>query len=161
MHGAACCDAGASEPRETASPIHCNLQAYLDQYLAAVPANFIGLSYESQELQNPAFFSPGNRELIARFRELTPKGTLRLGGDTADHAFWSSYPGIVPPARSNRTLVVGDPRPDLTWRVNPAALRDLRGFLDASVSTASTSARACPRSRPPRPTRLRGYSVTG
>jgi hypothetical protein len=116
-----------SRTRSTAS-----LKAYPGQDLASVPADFIGLSYESQELQNPAFFSPGNRELIARFRDLTAQGTLRLGGDTADYAFWSSHPGAVPPARPKRKFAAGDPRPNLTWRVTPAALRNLRGFLDAT-----------------------------
>lgn len=109
-----------------------SLKAYPDQHLAAVPADFIGLSYESQELQNPAFFSPGNRELIARFRNLTTKATLRLGGDTVDYAFWSSHSGAVPPARPTRKFAVGDPRPNLMWRVTPAALGNLRGFLDAT-----------------------------
>ena len=44
-----------------------------------LPGNFTGLSYESAQLANPAFFSAENKGLIQLFRELSPQGVLRLG----------------------------------------------------------------------------------
>ena len=35
---------------------------------AVVPLNFVGLSYETQQLSEPAFFSPANTGLIEQFR---------------------------------------------------------------------------------------------
>src|SRR5882757_5885533 len=55
---------------------------------AKVPESFIGLSYETQQLSDPSFFSPKNLGLIAMFRALTPKGVLRLGGNTSDVGWW-------------------------------------------------------------------------
>src|SRR5271167_3415925 len=45
-----------------------------------VPANFIGLSYESETLAGPHFFSAANHQLVAQFKALAPAGILRLGG---------------------------------------------------------------------------------
>lgn len=108
------------------------LKAFKTRRLSAVPDDFIGLSYESQELQDPDFFSPRNRELVAKFRGLAPRGVLRLGGDTVDYAFFSTDPNAKPPERAKRDFAEGDPKPGLTWRVTEPALRNLRGFLDAT-----------------------------
>ncbi len=35
---------------------------------ARIPGNFIGLSYETNELVDPSFFSPRNTGLVERFR---------------------------------------------------------------------------------------------
>ena len=97
-----------------------------------VPANFVGLSYETQELSNPDFFSPRNTGLVARLRELAPQGVLRLGGNTSDYAFWKPTPQSVPPPRPPRPFRVGEPPPELSYNVTPEAVRNLRGFLDAT-----------------------------
>src|ERR1700679_3501077 len=49
-----------------------------------IPDNFIGLSYETNELTNPTFFSADNTGLIEQFRALSPNGVLPLGGNTSD-----------------------------------------------------------------------------
>jgi len=97
-----------------------------------MPANFVGLSYETQQLSDPTFFSPHNTGLIARMRELAPRGVLRLGGNTSDYAFWKPTPDAVPPPRAQRPFKVGDPPPDLSYNVTPEAVRNLRAFLDAT-----------------------------
>ena len=103
-----------------------------DKTGASVPANFVGLSYETQQLSDPAFFSPRNTGLIARLREIAPHGVLRLGGNTSDYAFWKPTPNSVPPPRAQRPFRVGDPPPDLSYNVTPEAVRNLRAFLDAT-----------------------------
>src|SRR5580698_1174009 len=59
-----------------------------------IPQNFIGLSYETQQLSDPAFFSPNNEGLVAQFRELSPNGVLRIGGNTSDVGWWKPTPKI-------------------------------------------------------------------
>ncbi len=97
-----------------------------------IPANFVGLSYETQQLSEPGFFSPANHGLIAQFRALAPQGVLRLGGNTSDYGFWKATPDAVPPPRAKRPYKVGDPPPDLIYSVTPEAVRNLRRFLDAT-----------------------------
>ncbi len=98
----------------------------------AVPRSFIGLSYETQQLSEPNFFSSANKGLIAQFRALAPAGVLRLGGNTSDYGFWKPTPSSVAPPRAKREYKAGDPPPDLSYAVTPDAVHNLRGFLDAT-----------------------------
>jgi hypothetical protein len=56
--------------------------------LATMPQDFVGLSYESAQLADPAFFSASNTTLVRAFRELCPRGVLRLGGTLSDMTLW-------------------------------------------------------------------------
>jgi hypothetical protein len=56
--------------------------------LATMPQDFVGLSYESAQLADPAFFSAWNTTLVRAFRELCPNGVLRLGGNLSDVTLW-------------------------------------------------------------------------
>jgi len=53
-----------------------------------VPLDFVGLSYENGQLYNTEFFAPDNTALIQAFRELTPKGVLRMGGHLSNITLW-------------------------------------------------------------------------
>jgi hypothetical protein len=97
-----------------------------------VPKNFIGLSYETQQLSDPTFFSPKNTGLIAQFRALTPNGVLRLGGNTSDYGFWKPTPTSIAPPRAKREYKLGDPNPNLSYAIEPIAIHNLRAFLDAT-----------------------------
>lgn len=96
----------------------------------AVPADFIGLSYESAQLANPDFFSPKNTQLVAIFRELAPHGNLRLGGGSSEFTTYSDQAPSGPPPfevfgpDTSKTVKHGT----VTTRTS---LRNLRGFLDA------------------------------
>jgi hypothetical protein len=99
--------------------------------LATMPADFIGLSYESAQLANPAFFAATNKALIALFRELAGQGVLRLGGGTSEFdAFTTEEPKGAPPfdavGPDNSKNVKSD------TPVTPTSLRNLRAFLDAT-----------------------------
>jgi hypothetical protein len=91
----------------------------------------VGLSYESAQLANPAFFSAGNKELIALFRGLSPSGNLRLGGGSSEFTTFSDAESSGPPPFE----VFG---PDTSKTVKHGtvttalALRNLRAFLDAT-----------------------------
>lgn len=101
-----------------------------------VPEDFIGLSYEIQQLSDPSFFAPSNTGLIAQFRALTPHGVLRLGGNTSDVGWWKPTPeSKQPPLPANVVLRTppGERSPmALSYAVTPEAVRNLRGFLDAT-----------------------------
>ena len=108
------------------------LTLHSDRAGAVIPANFVGLSYETQQLSEPAFFSPANTGLIAQFRALAPHGVLRLGGNTSDYGFWKPTPTSVAPPRAKREYKMGDPNPNLSYAVTPEAIHNLRAFLDAT-----------------------------
>lgn len=99
--------------------------------LATVPADFTGLSYESAQLADPAFFSAENAELIELFRELGSQGVLRLGGGTSEFtAFTTEEPSGPPPfdavGPDTSKNVKGD------TAITPRSLKNLRAFLDAT-----------------------------
>jgi hypothetical protein len=102
----------------------------------SIPANFVGLSYETQQLSNPVFFSLKNTGLVAQFRALAPHGVLRIGGNTSDVGWWKPMPTSErPPLPANVTLITppGEKSPmNLAYSVTPEAVRNLRAFLDAT-----------------------------
>jgi len=95
-----------------------------------IPANFSGLSYETQQLSNPKFFAASNQQLIAQFRALSPHGVLRLGGNTSDFGWWQPTPDTTMPPRPAHTDTNGQPRTDLAYPITPEAIHNLRKFLD-------------------------------
>ena len=108
-----------------------SLTLHPDQAGARIPANFIGLSYEIEQLSDPSFFSSANTGLIAQFRALSPNGVLRLGGNTSDVGWWKPSPSSPKPPMNVRK-VVGEPSADLSYPIEPQAITNLRGFLDAT-----------------------------
>ena len=108
------------------------LTLHTDRPGPKVPENFIGLSYETQQLSDPSFFSPANKGLIEQLRALAPRGVLRIGGNTSDYGFWKPTPTSTMPPRKPREYKVGDPPPDMSYAVTPEAVTNLKGFLDAT-----------------------------
>jgi len=98
---------------------------------ATIPRDFTGLSYESAQLANPAFFSGANKQLIELIRALSPSGNLRLGGGSSEFTTYSDADPVGAPPFE----VFG---PDTSKTVKHGtvttamALRNLRGFLDAT-----------------------------
>jgi hypothetical protein len=66
-----------------------NVTVDADNTLATMPRDFLGLSYESAQLADPAFFSASNATLVSAFRKLCPHGVLRLGGNLSDVTRWA------------------------------------------------------------------------
>lgn len=97
-----------------------------------VPEDFIGLSYEAMQLEDPSFFSPANKSLIEQFRFISRHGVLRLGGNTSEFGWWkaavTSQPPQPPQGRSNN----GEPAPTTVFAITPEAIRNLDGFLKAT-----------------------------
>jgi hypothetical protein len=130
------------------------LKLHPGQHGPTIPANYVGLSYEIEQLSDPTFFSANNTGLIEQFRALNPHGVLRLGGNTSDVGWWKPTPKSPrPPLPSNVVLQTpsGERSPmDLAYAVTPQAVHNLRAFLDATGWTclyginlgSSTPARA-------------------
>jgi len=101
-------------------------------HLAQIPADFMGLSYESGQLAYPDFFSPQNLALIEIFRTLSPAGVLRLGGNLSEFTIWSETEPATPPEAGG--LVGPDPghREPRTFTITPRSIHNLQGFLGAT-----------------------------
>jgi len=94
---------------------------------AKVSEHLIGLSYETLQMHNPAFFSRHNTPLIGLLRRLNPHGVLRLGGNTSDYSAWSGYHGPLPPFPQLHHAVYKRP-----YMVTPEQLWNLADFLHAT-----------------------------
>jgi len=96
-----------------------------------MPVDFVGLSYEVQQLADPSFFAASNAELIRQFKALTPRGVLRLGGNTSEFAWWRAMPGSPEPKHPQTGVVEGEPKPQY-YAVTPEAVQGLADFLKAT-----------------------------
>jgi hypothetical protein len=91
-----------------------------------VGESLAGLSYETLQLADPAFFAADNHALVRLFRELNPSGVLRIGGNTSDDTVWSEYRGSLP-AFAPRKRGLQQP-----FVLKPQSLYALAGFLRAT-----------------------------
>jgi hypothetical protein len=96
-----------------------------------MPEDYIGLSYEVQQLLDPAFFSPDNAALIREFKALSAHGVLRLGGNTSEFEWWKPTPDAREPEHPQTREVEGEPKAQY-YPVTGEAVRNLAGFLQAS-----------------------------
>ena len=97
-----------------------------------VPHDFIGLSYEAMQLEDPAFFSSKNLSLIEQFRLISRHGVLRLGGNTSEFSWWKENDSDAAPVRKTMPQNDGEPDPNTLFAITPVAIRELKGFLDAT-----------------------------
>jgi hypothetical protein len=108
----------------------------------AIPADFTGLSYETSQLSDPEFFSPDNMELVGFVRRLGRSGVLRVGGNSSEYSYWSPEAAAQSDAATREdaqanvlanALVVDLKRgPASKTKTTPQAVRNLRGFIDAT-----------------------------
>jgi hypothetical protein len=96
-----------------------------------MPTDFVGLSYEVQQLADPTFFSAQNGGLIHEFKALSSTGVLRLGGNTSEFAYWKPKPDSPEPEHPQVREVVGEPKARY-YAVTPEAVRNLAEFLQAT-----------------------------
>jgi hypothetical protein len=113
-----------------------------------IPADFTGLSYETAQLADPDFFSATNTELVGFVRRLGRSGVLRIGGNTSEFSAWSPETvrqadttpteAVREDAQANvipQALAVGPDTghgPPKAGKITPQAVRNLRGFIDAT-----------------------------
>ena len=96
-----------------------------------MPSDFVGLSYEVQQLVDPEFFSPKNAGLIREFKALSSHGVLRLGGNTSEFAYWQPTASSPEPEHPKTREVVGEPKAQY-YAVREDAVRNLAAFLKAT-----------------------------
>ena len=96
-----------------------------------MPEDYLGLSYEVQQLVDSTFFSPQNAGLIHEFKALSPHGVLRLGGNTSEFEWWKPTPDAKEPEHPQTREVAGEPKAQY-YPVTSEAVRNLAGFLQAT-----------------------------
>lgn len=96
-----------------------------------MPEDYLGLSYEVEQLLDPTFFSAENKGLIRQFRALSPRGVLRLGGNTSEYEWWKPTPESREPEHPPTREVPGEPKAQY-YPVTAEAVRNLAGFLEAT-----------------------------
>jgi hypothetical protein len=96
-----------------------------------MPVDFVGLSYEVQQLSDPTFFSARNGGLIREFRSLSSTGVLRLGGNTSEFAYWKPRPDSPEPEHPQVREVTGEPKAQY-YGVTIEAVKNLAEFLQAA-----------------------------
>jgi hypothetical protein len=96
-----------------------------------MPVDFVGLSYEVQQLADPSFFSAQNSGLIREFKALSSTGVLRLGGNTSEFAYWKPKTDSSEPEHPPVREVAGEPKAQY-YGVTVEAVRNLAEFLQAT-----------------------------
>jgi hypothetical protein len=96
-----------------------------------MPIDFVGLSYEVQQLADSSFFSPQNSGLIREFKAHSSTGVLRLGGNTSEFAYWKPTPDYPEPEHPQVREVVGEPKAKY-FAVTVEAVKNLAQFLQAT-----------------------------
>jgi hypothetical protein len=116
---------------QTGSPVHATLVLSASATGAQMPEDFLGLSYEIQQLTSPDFFSPANTSLVRAFRELSLHGVLRLGGNTSEFGYWKPTPTSSEPEHPKIREAKGEPKAQY-YPVPPEAIENLAAFLEAT-----------------------------
>ncbi len=96
-----------------------------------IPEDFVGLSYEVAQFADPAFFSTQNTGLIRAFKDIAPRGVLRLGGNSSEFGWWKATPKSPEPEHPQVREVVGELKAQY-YAVTPDAVRNLQEFLRAT-----------------------------
>ena len=89
-----------------------------DRPIGPVASDFLGLGYEISSVARPGLLDRDNRVYVEMVRKLSPRGVIRIGGNTSDYSHYS--PSGQPVSSPKGTIV------------NDAVLNDLGGFLDAT-----------------------------
>jgi hypothetical protein len=128
---AACTMAAARLHSQGQSKVRVALSIPKDATGPHMPIDFVGLSYEVQQLADPTFFSAQNSGLIREFKALSSTGVLRLGGNTSEFAYWKPKPDSPEPEHPQVREVVGEPKAHY-YAVTVEAVRNLAEFLQAT-----------------------------
>ncbi len=112
------------------TPIQASLVIPAEATGPHMPADFVGLSYEVEQLADPSFFSAKNIGLIRAFRQISTHAVLRIGGNTGEFGWWKPTADSPEPEHPHTREVVGEPKASY-YPVTPEAIRNLAAFLDA------------------------------
>jgi len=95
-------------------------------------ADYVGFSYETAQLADPTFFAPDNRELIGLFHALSPRGVLRIGGNSSEFCWWRTRPDQPQPPDPSSAGNENNWMPHTMTAIEPAAIDNLAAFLAAT-----------------------------
>lgn len=98
----------------------------------AIPSDYVGLSYESAQLADEIFFAAENCELVALFRQLAPRGVLRIGGNSSEFCWWKAGASDREPQLPDAVRGADRWMPHRLSAITPQAVDRLAGFLDAT-----------------------------
>ena len=98
----------------------------------AVPADYVGFSYETMQLADPSFFASDNHDLIALFKSLSSRGVLRIGGNSSEFCWWQIKPDQQAPPEPHSADHDENWMPHTLTAIQPIAVDRLAGFLDAT-----------------------------
>ena len=116
---------------QSPKPIEVTLTIPAEANGPHMPDDFVGLSYEVQQLTDPSFFSAQNTGLIRAFRSLSTRGVLRLGGNTSEFEWWKATSDSPEPEHPHIREVVGEPKAQY-YPVTAEAVRNLAAFLKST-----------------------------
>jgi hypothetical protein len=128
---AACTVAAAGLHAQGPSKVRVTLGIAEDATGPHMPNDFVGLSYEVEQLLDPTFFSVENSGLIREVKALSSAGVLRLGGNTSEFAYWKPKPDSPEPEHPQVREVTGEPK-GRYYAVTSEAVRNLAKFLQAT-----------------------------
>ena len=128
---AACTVAAAHLHAQGQSRVRVALSMPTEATGPRMPIDFVGLSYEVQQLADPSFFSGQNTGLIRQFKTLSSTGVLRLGGNTSEFAYWKPKPDSPEPEHPQVREVTGEPKAHY-YPVTVEAVGSLAEFLQAT-----------------------------
>jgi len=131
LAAAACTVAAARLHAQGQGKVRVALRVPMEAAGPHMPVDFVGLSYEVQQLADPNFFSLQNSGLIREFQGLSLHGVLRLGGNTSEFAYWKPRPDSPEPEHPHVREVVGQPKAQY-YAVTPEAVSNLAEFLRAT-----------------------------
>jgi hypothetical protein len=127
----ACAVAAARLPLHGQSKVRVVLSIPNEATGSRMPIDFVGLSYEVQQLADPSFFSAQTSGLVRQFKALSSNGVLRLGGNTSEFAYWKPTPDSPEPEHPQIREVVGEPKGQY-YAVTAEAVKNLAEFLRAT-----------------------------
>ena len=110
-----------------------NLKILSKSLAKHVPYNFNGLSYELAQLMDPKFFSASNIELVKLFKILSPKGVLRLGGNSSESCWLKVDPTTTAPRLTIPDMDASEHwMPQELFMIPPESINSLAEFMDAT-----------------------------
>lgn len=110
----------ASLQAEDAPVAKVKIQVDTKTVVSRISPNFIGFGYETSAVAQSNYFSPKNAALIRLYRNLSPHGLIRIGGNISDHTQY--VPEGIPAVHTEKEVTI----------FNQTNLADLAGFAHAT-----------------------------
>lgn len=118
---------------DTSTSVSGNLKIISQSPSKHVPYNFNGFSYELAQLMDPKFFSASNTELVKLFKILSPKGVLRLGGNSSESCWLKVDSNTTAPKLTIPDMDTSEHwMPRELFMIPPESIDSLAKFLDAT-----------------------------